>query len=1012
MEAMYLEREKDPNNMFSELDKGLHSLRIGEQCSAIVRYPQLFKTYPFPIMIKSSFVKLANVFRTGTNYIRLCIIQVTQKSSQHLDKISNVGEIVRCIHSVMHSNDPVARALTLNMLGSMVGVLADDKSVQHSIISSLDSNDKIEVQAALFAANAFAHKSKSFSNIVCAKVSEMMDRLWVSVDFKLSVIQVCRSMKCDADTSEKVRNLCLTTLKKYPTVKFVTSVLHTLTIITSNHLIHLDEQIETLLSYLQTDPRAAVRRVVLVDLALLASKLPHIWTEDYVNILLSFSAKDCIDTNTHRLILEVLEKLSSTVAVYLLSNHIADDNSAMLDCVTRACQHDNHHVVLLGLKVFINTSMHRCAEPSVHNGEGGVLKGEMDGGMDELMERLMSTSEMIISTFYEDGDGGELFKEALRSLSSLFKRHSHLTPSLLQHLCFLLDNSAHGEKDTTICEFISSIHSSIHHPNDLHSTLTSQVTSYLQGQPVDVDLTTSQQNFVLSAIRVILQTSRPGSKSDLLTQWSPWLRRLDGWFLYKVSRQASRHAHHDISYPLFKQLTCMATDEGQYSWLCGLEEYSRGEMMMMGCGKRIMNGEEIRMEGNGMVGKEREGKKVLDREDLFDRLMKADELFHKAIVSFKAAASATNQSSFQVSYVTLRSQLCRCLIQVLQASSSYQTLPPPAIASSLALTTGVDSQRCQHILIQLKNCKKKFVSLKKNVTSLYKRSFDADKNTLYHINRYHSMVDFLITTLDKALSFAGSTNDSSLTAVITDTFLNHNKDDVNDDNDDDESVFMNYDDGDDDDVGKEERMWDGWKEIISRSVEELSKGQNAFKSPLSHEVISFLEHVIESCSGLRMCVPRYFFQKLQRTDIKLAITPVMKSAEELIWTRCETGVVLKVEGIVSVFNNIKRLTHKPCSIRLIVKFQIINSYPHIPVSATVPSVSMNNNPLVKDCEIHGDYFSHKFLLAFPTPGTHQVSIEARMVDRRGCVWMSDVRSYLGVQAEAVYKQPQQIQKIK
>lgn len=46
------------------------------------------------------------------------------------------------------------------MLGSMVGVLADDKSVQHSIISSLDSNDKIEVQAALFAANAFAHKSK------------------------------------------------------------------------------------------------------------------------------------------------------------------------------------------------------------------------------------------------------------------------------------------------------------------------------------------------------------------------------------------------------------------------------------------------------------------------------------------------------------------------------------------------------------------------------------------------------------------------------------------------------------------------------------------------------------------------------------------------------------------------------------------------------------------------------------------------------------------------------------
>ena len=44
---------------------GLHSLKIGEQCGAIVRYPQLFENYPFPIMIKSSFVKLANVFRSG-----------------------------------------------------------------------------------------------------------------------------------------------------------------------------------------------------------------------------------------------------------------------------------------------------------------------------------------------------------------------------------------------------------------------------------------------------------------------------------------------------------------------------------------------------------------------------------------------------------------------------------------------------------------------------------------------------------------------------------------------------------------------------------------------------------------------------------------------------------------------------------------------------------------------------------------------------------------------------------
>ena len=39
--------------------------------------------------------------------------------------------------------------------------------------------------------------------------------------------------------------------------------------------------------------------------------------------------------------------------------------------------------------------------------------------------------------------------------------------------------------------------------------------------------------------------------------------------------------------------------------------------------------------------------------------------------------------------------------KVLQACSNYQTMPSPAIASSLAINTGIDSHRCQHILLQV-----------------------------------------------------------------------------------------------------------------------------------------------------------------------------------------------------------------------------------------------------------------------------------------------------------------------
>lgn len=45
---------------------GLRSVRLGEQCEAIVRFPRLFEKYPFPILINSAFLKLAEVFRTGS----------------------------------------------------------------------------------------------------------------------------------------------------------------------------------------------------------------------------------------------------------------------------------------------------------------------------------------------------------------------------------------------------------------------------------------------------------------------------------------------------------------------------------------------------------------------------------------------------------------------------------------------------------------------------------------------------------------------------------------------------------------------------------------------------------------------------------------------------------------------------------------------------------------------------------------------------------------------------------
>lgn len=109
---------------------GLRSSKIGEQCEAIVRFPRLFEKYPFPILINSSLLKLADVFRMGSNFLRVWVLRVCQQSEKHLDKILNVDEFVRRIFSVIHSNDPVARALTLRTLGSVAGIIPERQQVE------------------------------------------------------------------------------------------------------------------------------------------------------------------------------------------------------------------------------------------------------------------------------------------------------------------------------------------------------------------------------------------------------------------------------------------------------------------------------------------------------------------------------------------------------------------------------------------------------------------------------------------------------------------------------------------------------------------------------------------------------------------------------------------------------------------------------------------------------------------------------------------------------------------
>ena len=68
---------------------------------------------------------VVSLFRN--NFLRLCVLKVTQQSEKHLEKILNVDEFVKRVFSVIHSNDPVARAITLRYACSIVQLCLDWK---------------------------------------------------------------------------------------------------------------------------------------------------------------------------------------------------------------------------------------------------------------------------------------------------------------------------------------------------------------------------------------------------------------------------------------------------------------------------------------------------------------------------------------------------------------------------------------------------------------------------------------------------------------------------------------------------------------------------------------------------------------------------------------------------------------------------------------------------------------------------------------------------------------------
>uniref|UniRef100_A0AAQ4P8Z8 Integrator complex subunit 7 n=1 Tax=Gasterosteus aculeatus aculeatus TaxID=481459 RepID=A0AAQ4P8Z8_GASAC len=687
-EACYGEQELDANSALMELDKGLRSVKLGEQCEAVVRFPKLFQKYPFPILINSAFLKLADIFRLGNNFLRLCVLKVTQQSEKHLEKILNVDEFVKRVFSVIHSNDPVARAITLRMLGSLASIIPDRKNAHHSIRQSLDSHDNVEVEAAIFAAASFSAQSKDFAAGICNKVSEMIQGLDTPVELKLKLIPMLQHMHHDASLASSSRELLQHLVNSYPSTPLVIVTLHTFTQLAASSLIDIPKQLQLLLQYLRDDPRKAVKRLATNDLKLLAKKAPHLWLRENTQTLC-----ECALTSPYNSLklgmLAVLSTLSGTIATKQYFHNWTGSPPRLTDLVKLAqecCYHSNLAIAAHGVIVLSNIAI-SCPE-KVQLEQDTVL------GVESLL--------MLCSQDSSPGSQATL-KTALTSLVKLLKSRPHLSQSAVEFLLCQLHLSCDSSR-VLMCHALAAI--ATHLPVLGDGMLGDLVDLYRVASHSSTD---KQQELLVSLATVIFVASQSSLSAEVTTVIKQQLMNVaNGWTVYRIARQASRMGCHEFSSELYQCLRTRVASEHFYFWLNSLKEFSQAEQ----CLSSVEDGDY-----SGALG----------------AIAEALRSYQKGIASLTAASTPLSPLTFQCEFIKLRIDTLQALSQLICTCNSLKTSPPPAIATTIALTSGNDLQRCGRIAMQMKVCMDEFRSLAARYSDLHQSSFDADYATLRNV---------------------------------------------------------------------------------------------------------------------------------------------------------------------------------------------------------------------------------------------------------------------------------------
>ncbi|XP_066888213.1 integrator complex subunit 7 isoform X2 [Kogia breviceps] len=818
------------------------------------------------------------------------------------------------------------------MLGSLASIIPERKNAHHSIRQSLDSHDNVEVEAAVFAAANFSAQSKDFAVGICNKISEMIQGLATPVDLKLKLIPILQHMHHDAILASSARELLQQLVTSYPSNKMVIVSLHTFTLLAASSLVDTPKQIQLLLQYLKNDPRKAVKRLAIQDLKLLASKTPHTWSRENIQALCECALQTPYDSLKLGM-LSVLSTLSGTIAVKhyfsIASGNVGSSprSSDLVKLAQECCYHNNRGIAAHGVRVLTNITV-SCQEKD-------LLALEQDA--------VFGLESLLVLCSEDDSPGAQAtLKIALNCMVKLAKGRPHLSQSVVETLLTQL-HSAQDAARILMCHCLAAIAMQLPVLGD--GMLGDLMELY---KVIGRSATDKQQELLVSLATVIFVASQKALSAEVKAVIKQQLESVsNGWTVYRIARQASRMGNHDMARELYQSLLTQVASEHFYFWLNSLKEFSHAEQCLTG----------------------------LQEENYCSALSCIAEslkFYHKGIASLTAASTPLNPLSFQCEFVKLRIDLLQAFSQLICTCSSLKTSPPPAIATTIAMTLGNDLQRCGRISNQMKLSMEEFRSLASRYGDLYQASFDADSATLRNVELQQQsclLISHAIEALILDPESASFQEYGSTGAAHADSEY-------------------------------ERRMMSVYNHVLEE-VESLNRKY----TPVSYMHTACLCNAIISLLKVPLSFQRYFFQKLQSTSIKLALSPSPRNPAEPIAVQNNQQLALKVEGVVQ-HGSKPGLFRKIQSVCLNVSSTLQSKSGQ---DYKIPIDNMTNE-MEQRVEPHNDYFSTQFLLNFAILGTHNITVESSVKDANGIVWKTGPRTTIFVKSlEDPYSQQIRLQ---